>query len=95
MKNKYCKLATALAIFYAADGMELLVEKDRMNASSKRAKFVKALYNQIMQNKYEPGAVGYVIPLTKVQKYKISKVITEKEKLFITDVEGIDARIQV
>lgn len=95
LKNKHCKLATALAIFYDAGGAEMLVEKDMMNGTSKWAKFVKALYNQIMQNKYEQGVVGYMIPLTKVQKYKTGKAISEEEKIFITDVEGIDARVVV
>lgn len=95
LKNKHCKIATALAIFYAAGGAEMLVEKDMMNESNKWAKFVKVLYNQIMQNKYEHGAVGYIIPLTKVQKYKTGKVIAENERIFITDVVGIDATIRV
>lgn len=95
LKNKHCKLATALMIFYGASGMEMLVEKDMMKGSSKWAKFVEELYNQIVQNKYEPGIVGFTIPLSKVQKYKINKVITEKEQIFITDVEGIDARVIV
>ncbi len=95
LKNKHCKLAAALAIFYDAGSAEMLIDKDMMNGTSEWAKFVKALYNQIMQNKYEQGVVGYMIPLTKVQKYKIGKVISEKEKIFITDVAGIDARVIV
>lgn len=95
LKNKHCKLATALKIFYDAGGGEALLEKSLMRGSDKWAKFVKALYNQIMQNKYEQGAVGYIIPLTKVQKYKTGKVIAENERIFITDVEGIDATIRV
>lgn len=95
LKNKCCKLATALAIFYAAGGVEMLVDKQMMNGSSKWAKFVKGLYNQIMNGKYDKGKVGYTIPLSKVQKYKIGKVITAEEALFITDVEGVDARVIV
>ncbi len=66
-----------------------------MNGTSEWVKFVKALYNQIMLNKYEQGVVGYMIPLTKVQKYKIGKVISEEEKIFIIDVAGIDAKVVV
>ncbi len=95
LKNKHCKLATALKIFYDAGGGEALLEKSLMRGSDKWAKFVKGLYTKIIENKYEQGAVGYNIPLSKLKRYKLAKIFSEKEMIIITDVAGIDASIRV
>lgn len=95
LKNKHCKLATALKIFYDAGGGEALMEKSLMRGSDKWAKFIKGLYAQIVENKYEQGVVGYSIPLSKLKIYKLGKIFSEKEMILITDLEGNDAGIIV
>lgn len=38
--------------------------------------------------KYQKGEIEFKVPLTKVELYKLKKVLTEEENIFIENIEG-------
>ncbi len=71
-----CDLALALEIFYLADGYSFITRTSEDSISvyeSEWNEFVSNLYINILNNRYKKTDVSFYIPLTKVQKYKLSK----------------------
>jgi len=88
LDHEKCDLSIALLIFYRADGLRYLTEKSENTNSSKWHSFVKNLYDSILSGKYQKGEIEFKVPLTKVQLYKLKKVLTEEENIFIENIEG-------
>ncbi len=88
LDHEKCDLSIALLIFYSADGLRYLTEKPENRNSSKWHSFVKKLYDSILSGKYQKGEIAFKVPLTKVQLYKLKKVLTEEENIFIENMEG-------
>lgn len=88
LENPICELATALMIFYLADGYSFLIHKNdaEIKPRNEWEEFMELLYKRIINNDFCVGEIRYDVPLTKVQKYKMNKLLTSKEKIFI---EGI------
>lgn len=75
-------------IFYNADGLTYLYEKSENTNLPRWSSFIKKLYDSILSGKYQKGEIEFKVPLTKVQLYKLKKVLTEEEDIFIENIEG-------
>ena len=82
-----CELSTALMVFYMADGIRYLENKDEVQKSSLTvwASFLQELYSQIMSGKFMEGEIFFEPPLSKVQLYKLKKVLQEDEAIFVKE----------
>lgn len=88
LDNEKCDLSTALLIFYRADGLSYLEDKSDNANLPQWSFFIKRLYESIVNGKYQRGEIEFKVPLSKVQLFKLKKVITEKENIFTENIEG-------
>lgn len=88
MQNKKCTLSVALMLFYNADGLNYLQDKRKKNELPEWSKFIEVLYKNILERKYKRGKVAYKIPLTKVQLFKLQKILSKEEEVFVNDLMG-------
>lgn len=82
-----CELSTALMIFYLADGERYLEDKNEVINSSMTewSLFIQNLYKQIKSGEFKEGNIYFKPPLSKVQIYKIKKLLKEDEEIFIKE----------
>lgn len=85
IEKECCELSTALMMFYLADGIRYLENKEEAQKSSLKEwlKFTEDLYAKIVNGEYKVGNILFEPPLSKVQKYKLQKVLSDKEHVFI------------
>lgn len=84
LKNKNCELSTALLIFYLVGGEEFLFEREKiLSKKNERNSFLSELYDNIISNIYPKGRIYFEPPLTKVEIYKLKKILTPSENIFI------------
>jgi len=84
LKNAKCEMSTALLTFYLAGGEEFLFEREQfLNRNSERITFISELYDDILSNVYPKGKIYFEPPLTKVEVYKLKKILTDSESIFI------------
>lgn len=95
LDNEKCDLSTALLIFYGADGMAYLQNKSGNENLPKWQVFIEKLYNFILNGKYTKGQIAFKIPLSKVQIFKLRKILSEDETVFIEDIKGKDLDIRL
>lgn len=88
LDNGKCELSIALLLFYKADGYRFLMEKTDNASSPQWSSFVRDLYDSIMVGKYRKGKIAFEVPLSKVQVYKLKKMLTEEEKVFTENIAG-------
>lgn len=89
-----CELSTALMMFYAADGDRYLQDKDENNGNLKEwSIFIKELYNRIISNEFLKGDIKFVPPLSKVQIFKLKKIISDEESVFLEELGSYDLNI--
>lgn len=88
LDNKKCDLSIALLIFYRVDGLRYLTNKCDNEKLSHWFSFIKKLYYSILTGKYQKGKIGFKVPLSRVQIFKLKKVISEKDNIFIENIEG-------
>ena len=88
LDNKKCDLSIALLIFYRADGLSYLEDKSDNAKLPQWSSFIKKLYDSILTGKYQRGKIGFKVPLSKLQLFKLKKVITEEENILIENIEG-------
>jgi len=88
LDNEKCDLSIALLIFYRADGISYLADKSSNINLSQWSFFIKKLYDSILTGKYQRGKIEFKVPLSKIQLYKLKKVITEEDNIFIENIEG-------
>lgn len=84
INNTNCELATALLIFYDADGysyLENLLIKESIRGQQ-NFNFIDKLYKRILADEFMKGSISYVPDLTKVQIYKFKKVNPDIKDLF-------------
>ena len=91
--NSACTLSVALLIFYLADGITYLESKEKNSNLPEWSLFIKELYNKIINNTFSKGTVHFSAELSKVQEYKIKKILSDEELIFITDIPGTDCNI--
>lgn len=75
-------------IFYLADGIRYLEDKDKVKQSGlvEWSRFLQDLYNQIISGKFKRGNIFFKPPLSKVQSYKLKKMLNENEEIFINEI---------
>ena len=85
IKKECCELGTALMIFYLADGIRYLENKEEAEKSCLKEwlVFIEDLYTRIVNGEYKDGDILFEPPLSKVQKYKLEKVLSNKERVFV------------
>ncbi len=88
MENTYCELSTALEMFYLAEGLDYLENKDECDFAddTEWLSFVEKLYSGIMQGKFTKGSIEFTPPLSKVQIFKLKKIIKDDEMVFIQSI---------
>ena len=86
LDEKECTLPVALLIFELADGYTYLETKGEGYDLSEWLKFVDNLYQRILNGDFKKGKCIYNPDLTKVQIYKLKKLLPEKEHIFITPI---------
>ena len=88
LDNKICDLSIALLIFYRADGLSYLEDKYDNANLPQWSSFIKRLHDSILAGEYQRGEIEFKVPLSKVQLFKLKKVITEEENIFTENIEG-------
>ena len=95
LNNPVCSFHTALLIFWRAEGDSYLRNKAEDKDLPEWSLFIAKLYNDIRLGKYPPDCFQFTVPLTKVQRYKLEKVIAEEDRLFLEDAQGTDLDIEI
>lgn len=88
LDNKKCDLSIALFIFYRADGLSYLEDKTDNANLPQWYSFIKRLYDSILTGEYQSGEIEFKVPLSKVQLFKLKKVIAEEANIFTENIEG-------
>lgn len=88
LDNEKCDLSIALLIFYRADGLSYLEDKSDNANLPQWSSFIKRLYDSILTGQYQRGEIEFKVPLSKVQLFKLKKVIAEEENIFTENIEG-------
>jgi hypothetical protein len=92
--HDYCDLSTALMLFYLADGVRYLLNKDEENNNlTEWLLFIKDLYKRIIAAKFKNSHIKFTPPLSKVQISKLKKEITIQENVFLEQTGNIDLNI--
>ena len=80
-----CDLALALEVFYLSDGYSFLQDYPEIPSGNPEwIDFVKKLMQDILAGKYPKTSKHYEVDLSKVQKYKLSKLGVPE--VFLQDV---------
>ena len=90
LKNCNCSLSIALLIFNASDGILYLQDKESADGTKIWISFISNLYKKILNNDFKKGKTSFDPQLSRVQEFKLKKVINDEEYIFITPIEGID-----
>lgn len=90
LKNATCSLSVALLLFSSSDGFLYLEDKQTDSGTNLWHAFITNLYNKVLQNKFPRGTVAFDPQLSKVQEFKLKKVIAAEETVFIVPIEGKD-----
>ena len=88
-----CELSTALMIFYAADGIRYLQHKNENNNLKEWNIFISELYGRIINNDFIKGNIKFIPPLSKIEMFKLKKIITDKERIFFEELGSYDLNI--
>lgn len=96
IENQNCEMSTALMIFYSAGGEEVLADKQLIATNKNdRLKFMSELYNSIIANGFSRGDIYFEPPLTKVELYKLKKILADSESVFIESIGNRKIEINV
>ena len=96
LEKKMCELATALMIFYAADGIRYLENRKNDSKDLKEWNvFMNELYKKIIHKKFIKGKIKFVPPLNRVYLYKLKQNLKENEMIFIEVLGEIELDIVV
>jgi len=95
IENKCCELSTALMIYYMAGGVEYLFDKtdEEYDSEDEWYNFISRLYENIMNRKYIEGDILFVPELSKVEMFKLKKVLKSDEYIFIENHGNINLNI--
>lgn len=87
--HQNCELATALNAFYLAEGSLYLQDKNLAgNRQEEWLCFLRCLYERITSGCYIRRFVGFEVPLSKVQKYKLLKAAPNTPEVFLKNIIG-------
>ena len=93
LENKNCSLSIALMLFISSDGLLYLENKETDEGTSSWKSFISNLYNNILNSKYAVGKTSYNPQLSKIQEYKLKKILVDNELIFITPLDGISCYV--
>lgn len=90
INNPFCDLSTAMMVFYLADGYSFLSDKESFDESNQLEwkRFIKTLSERILNNEYKNSKIDFKVPLTKLQLYKLKKILNLEKMRLISDIEG-------
>lgn len=98
LNNRKCDLSIALLLFYQAEGTRFweydFSDEDGFVAKEHYA-FISKLHDDIVNGRYIKGNIQFKIPLSRVEKYKLGKLLNEKEEVFLNDIDGKDLDIDL
>lgn len=86
LSNPNCSLGTALVLFYQGDGYRFLIEKPDFSAIPEWLAFISSLYSDIKDGKYNDKSIPFEVPLTKIQVFKLKKMLADDEQIFVTNI---------
>ena len=86
LEEKECTIQVALLLFEFADGYSYLETKGEGLELPEWSGFISDLYNRILNGDFKKGECVYCPELTKVQIYKLKKLLSEEEYVFITPI---------
>ena len=97
LSNKNCELATALMIFYQAEGERYLSDREavKKDYSDPWAEFIEKLYERIINGGFVQGDILFEPPLVKVQLFRLSKVLNVQEQVFTQAIGSTNLNIVV
>lgn len=95
INNSNCSMSTALYIFYAADGFKYLMEKTVDTNMEEWKIFIENLHSKIIMKSFVNKDIAFQVPLTKIQVFKLKKVIDDKETIFLENHSGIYCNIDL
>lgn len=95
IENKNCDLSTALLVFYLVEGQVYLEDKNAYLHNKELHNFIVNLYEMVIIGKYKKSEIAFKVPLTKVQKYKLKKIIQSDELIFLEDIDGESFNISI
>ncbi|CEK36561.1 hypothetical protein UMC2_34311 [[Clostridium] sordellii] len=91
LSNKNCDKATALVLFFDADGIRVLEDiKEVENSKLKEwSNFIISLYKRINDDDFNSEVIKFIPNLSKVQIFRIKKKNPNINKSFIVGTKGI------
>ena len=95
INNPACTLGTALMMFYMADGYRYLSERNESSDIPDWLSFIKDLYRRIYAGVYTDCSIAFSVPLSKVQIFKLKKLLKENEQIFVTPIDGENCEFTV
>ena len=81
-------------LFYSAEGEEYWSD-DFDKTDEEQYNFINKLHNDILKGKFIMAGIEFIVPLSKVEKYKLKKKLNDNEEIFITDIIGEDLSIDL
>ena len=93
-----CTLSVALLAFHRADGIQYILEGEAIFAnrlSKSWGKFIKEVYDKILKKKYPKGSISFQPEITKIQKFKLNKLIPNLDSFILDGVLGKDLHIRL
>lgn len=85
LEHQNCELGIALKLFYLSDGLGILDDDFENDFNKKWVFFVKLLYKNILEGKYQVKSIKYQIPLDEEDKKELEK-FPEITRVFLDDV---------
>lgn len=93
--NPNCSLSTALLVFYLSDGYRYLIDKNTITNLPEWLDFITYLYNRIITSDFISAPFEFIAPLSKIQLFKLKKVLSDDEQIFITTIDGLSLNISI
>lgn len=75
-------------MFYRSEGADYLMNKSSNENLPQWSSFIKKSYDSILAGKYKRQGIAFKVPLSKVQMFKLKKVLTQQENIFLQNIAG-------
>lgn len=95
INNPVCTISTAKLIFWRADGANYLRSKVFDDELPDWSIFISKLYSRILAQDFHKDNFQFIVPLSKIQKFKLKKEIDHHDQFLVEDSSGIDLDIEV
>ena len=98
LNHSKCSLSVALLAFYRADGIRYLLEGEAAfenPLSEEWEGFVKDVYTKILVGQFPSGTNSFQPEITKIQKFKLTKLRPEIDEVFLEGISGKDLNVVI